>query len=130
MSPANAALDIAGLGVTSIVTGFLASEAMSEPQNWTVLGLLAAVVLGVGYGLVKQLEKSGDKTAAAIEKSSDRAVQAAERNADAMSQTATNLALLIKSIDEQRQEGDEKRKQILDAVQHVPERVAERLRNK
>jgi flagellar biosynthesis/type III secretory pathway M-ring protein FliF/YscJ len=128
MSLTSAAIDIAGIGVTSVAAGFLADAAMSEPQNWTVLGLLAAVVLGVGYGLVKQLEKSGDKTAAAIEKSSDRAVQAAERNADAQAATATNLALLIKSIDEQRQEGEEKRRQIIERLEHLPDRVATVLR--
>jgi flagellar biosynthesis/type III secretory pathway M-ring protein FliF/YscJ len=128
MSLTSVAIDIAGIGVTSVAAGVIADAAMSEPQNWTVLGLLAAVVLGVGYGLVKQLEKSGDKTAAAIEKSSDRAVQAAERNADAQAATATNLALLIKSIDEQRQEGEEKRRQIIERMEHLPDRVATALR--
>jgi flagellar biosynthesis/type III secretory pathway M-ring protein FliF/YscJ len=128
MSLTSVAIDIAGIGVTSVAAGVIADAAMSEPQNWTVLGLLAAVVLGVGYGLVKQLEKSGDKTAAAIEKSSDRAVQAAERNAEAQAATATNLALLIKSIDEQRQEGEEKRRQIIERMEHLPDRVATALR--
>lgn len=127
MSPATAAIEIVALAA---VTGGLAQAALPEAQNWTILSLLAAVVLGVGYGLVKSLDKSGDKTAAAIEKSNDRVVAALDKHAEAQTQTATNLALLIRESQESREEGAEKRREILGAVQLVPERVAERLRNK
>lgn len=125
MSPATAAIEIVALAA---VTGGLAQAALPEAQNWTILSLLAAVVLGVGYGLVKSLDKSGDKTAAAIEKSNDRVVAALDKHAEAQTQVGTNLALLIRESQEARDEGEEKRRQILEKLEHVPERVAERLR--
>lgn len=124
----NAALEVSGIGLASLAAGTLTDAAMSDPQNWTLLSLLAAVVLGVGWGLVKALEKSGDKTAAAIEKSNDRVVSALDKHAEAQAQTATNLALLIRESQESRQEGEEKRRQILERLDQVPERVAAVLR--
>lgn len=128
MTPATAALEIAGLAVTAAVAGGLAEAALTEPQSWTILGLLAALVLGVGWNMVKAQKESGDKTAAAIEKSNDRVVAVMEKHAEAQTQTATNLALLMRESQESREEGAEKLREILGAVQLVPERVAERLR--
>ncbi len=128
MSITSLAIDFAGIGLTSVAAGVLADAAMTEPQSWTVLGLLAALVLGVGWNMVKTQKESGDKTAAAIEKSNDRVVAALEKHAEAQSQTATNLALLIREIQEARAEGEEKRRQILDKLEHVPDRVATALR--
>ena len=128
MTPANAAVEIVALGITAAAAGGLADAALSEPQSWTVLGLLAALVLGVGWNMVKTQKESGDKTAAAIEKSNDRVVAALEKHAEAQAQTATNLALLIRESQEARAEGEEKRRQILDKLEHVPDRVASVLR--
>ena len=128
MTPAHAAVEIAALAVTAAAAGGLADAAMTEPQSWTVLGLLAALVLGVGWNMVKTQKESGDKTAAAIEKSNDRVVAALEKHAEAQTQTATNLALLIRESAESRAEGEEKRRQILNKLEHVPDRVASVLR--
>lgn len=128
MSLTSVAIDIASIGVTSVATGILADAAMTEPQNWTILGLLAAVVLGVGYGMIKAQEKSGERTATAIEKSNDRVAAALEKHAEAQTQTATNLALLIRESAESRAEGEEKRRQILDKLDNLPDRVAMVLR--
>lgn len=128
MSPATSALEIAGLAVTAAVAGGLAEAALTEPQSWTILGLLAALVLGVGWNMVKAQKESGDKTAAAIEKSNDRVVAVMEKHAEAQTQVGTNLALLIRESQEARDEGEEERRQILEKLEHVPERVAERLR--
>lgn len=128
MSLTSVVIDIVSIGVTSVAAGVLADAAMTEPQNWTILGLLAAVVLGVGYGMIKAQEKSGERTASAIEKSNDRVVAALEKHADAQTQTATNLALLIRESAEAREEGEEKRRQILDKLEHMPDRVATVLR--
>ena len=128
MSFTNTALEFAGIGVASLTAGALADAAMTEPQNWTILGLLAALVLGVGWNMVKAQKESGDRTASAIEKSNDRIVSALEKHAEAQSQTATNLALLIRESGEARAEGEEKRRQILDKIDHIPERVANAIR--
>lgn len=128
MTPANAAVEIAALAVTAATAGRLADAAMTEPQSWTVLGLLAALVLGVGWNMVKTQKESGDKTAAAIEKSNDRVVAALEKHAEAQTQTATNLALLIRESAESRAEVEEERRQILDKLDNLPDRVAMVLR--
>lgn len=128
MTPANAAVEIVAFVATAAAAGGLADAAMTEPQSWTVLGLLAALVLGVGWNMVKTQKESGDKTAAAIEKSNDRVVAALEKHAEAQTQTATNLALLIRESAESRAEGEEERRQILDKLDNLPDRVAMVLR--
>lgn len=128
MTPANAAVEIVAFVATAAAAGGLADAAMTEPQSWTVLGLLAALVLGVGWNMVKTQKESGDKTAAAIEKSNDRVVAALEKHAEAQTQTATSLALLIRESAESRAEGEEERRQILDKLDNLPDRVAMVLR--
>ena len=128
MTPANAAVEIVAFVATAAAAGWLADAAMTEPQSWTVLGLLAALVLGVGWNMVKTQKESGDKTAAAIEKSNDRMVAALERHAEAQTQTVTSLALLIRESAESRAEGEEERRQILDKLDNLPDRVAMVLR--
>jgi flagellar biosynthesis/type III secretory pathway M-ring protein FliF/YscJ len=128
MTPANAAVEIVAFVATAAAAGGLADAAMTEPQSWTVLGLLAALVLGVGWNMVKTQKESGDKTATAIEKSNDRVAAALEKHAEAQTQTATNLALLIRESAESRAEGEEERRQILDKLDNLPDRVAMVLR--
>lgn len=123
-----AVLEFAGFGVCAMAVAAVTDSAPPEAQGWTVLGLLAVVVVGVGFRMVKAQEESGNKTAAAIEKSNDRVVAALDRHAEAQSQTATNLALLIRESQDSREEGAEKRRQILERLDQVPERVAAVLR--
>jgi hypothetical protein len=48
---------IAGLTLTAVGAGAFVFETAAGPQDWTVLALLAAVVLGIGGKLVHTAEK-------------------------------------------------------------------------
>lgn len=124
----NLPLEIAGVGIGACTVAAIVDSVPPEAQGWTVLGLLAVVVVGIGGALVKKVEASGEKTAAAIEKSNDKAAAAMDRNTEALSKTATALALLAQESEQAREEGTQKRAEILERIEHLPARVAELLR--
>lgn len=58
-------LYVAGCGVCSVSAAVIAaSENLTQPQQWTVLALLAAVVLGVGGHIALSLRQLATASAA------------------------------------------------------------------
>ena len=93
---------LAGLGSAGMFA--IVDAVPPEAQGWTVLGLLAVVVVGIGGALVKKVETSGKETAAAIEKSGERTADAMDRNTEAQGRTSTSLALLVQESSTARTE--------------------------
>lgn len=121
MSATVTAIELAGLGACGAAIAYLTDSVPPEAQGWTVLGLLAVVVVGIGRFLVQEVKASGERTAAAIEKSGERTAAAMDRNTEAQAKTATALALLIQESETAREEGQAKRAEILaklDQIQH------------
>lgn len=113
MSSTLTIVDICTVGLGSAGMFALIDSVPPEAQGWTVLGLLAVVVVGIGGMLVKKVETSGKETAAAIEKSGERTADAMDRNTEAQGRTATSLALLVQESDRAREEGATARAEIL-----------------
>lgn len=93
--------------------GLLQSETPPGAQQWTVLGLLAFVIVGIGNRLVK---------------SSDKITESIDRNTAAQASVAQSLDRLTNQTNEARREHEEKAKQILAAIGEVPEAVTDRIR--
>lgn len=80
-----------GLGAFSAGGALLVVETAAGPQDWTVLALLASVVLGIGSKLVHSVEKqvaatseNGKQIAVLIEHLEETAKQAAAQRAAEM----------------------------------------------
>ena len=123
MSAAVTVIELAGLGVCAAAVALVTDSVPPEAQGWTVLGLLAVVVVGIGGALIKKVEASGEKTATAIEKSGERTAAAMDRNTEAQAKTATALALLVQESKEARAEGAQKRAEILAKLDQVQAKV-------
>lgn len=113
MSATVTAIELAGLGACGAAVAYVTDSVPPEAQGWTVLGLLAVVVIGIGRFLVQEVKASGEKTASAIEKSGERTAAAMDRNTEAQGKTATALALLVQESEQARAEGMQKRAEIL-----------------
>lgn len=86
-------------------------EAQPEAQQWTVLGLLGVVVVGIGRWLVKAVEKSGDQTTAAIKESTA-----------AQGIAATKMELLMVQAEAQRRSNHEDHQAILGRLEALNQR--------
>ena len=95
----NLILDSAGIGLGALAAGAIVQSVPPEAQGWTVLGLLAIVVVGIGGKLVLNVEKSGDKVSEAIGKSNDRVIEAINKQTVATGDNAKALAVLSQKID-------------------------------
>lgn len=107
MSATFTAIELAGVGVCATAVAYL-TDAPPQAQDYTVLGLLSVVVVGIGRWMVQAIKEGSDKTAAAM-----------DRNTEAQSRTATALALLIQESKEARAEGAQKRAEILAKLDHI-----------
>jgi len=119
MSATVTTIELAGFGVCAMGVAYLTDSVPPEAQGWTVLGLLAVVVVGIGGALIKKVEASGEKTAAAIEKSGDKTSAAMDRCTEAMNKTATNLALLAQDSEASRKESEASRTQHAVSTQQI-----------
>ena len=108
MTPAQAAIEVIGVGAGAIGVAFAVDAAPPEAQGWTVLGLLAVIVLGIGRSMVQSIKESGDKTAAAM-----------DRNTEAQGKVTTALALLVQESETAREEGRAKRAEILAKLDQI-----------
>lgn len=115
-SPAHI-VDLAAVGLGSLGIFTVPEIVPPDAQNYTVLGLLSVVVVGIGRWMVQAIKESGDKTAAAM-----------DRNTEAQGRTATALALLVQESDESRKEGRTSRADIMAKLEHLPHAVAAELK--
>lgn len=99
----------ASLGAAAVT---VLQEVQPEAQQWTVLGLLGVVVVGIGRWLVRAVEKSGDQTTAAIKEST-----AAQATA------ATKLELLLVQAESQRRSNHEDHQAILGRLEAMNQRT-------
>lgn len=98
-------------------SGVALLQAQTEGQSWSILGLLAVLMLGVGKAMVRAIEKGSDATTTAIKENT--AQQAA---------TQTKLELVLSQVAEMRRDGEQKRQQILASLSDLPDQVADRVR--
>lgn len=104
---------LAAIGSMSVVgAGLLQAVTPAGAQEWTVLGLLAFVVAGIGTWIVRSI---------------DRTTVAIEGNTKAQAEVAVALALLMQKTTDAQHDGEEKRRQILAEITSIPSRVAERI---
>jgi hypothetical protein len=104
---------LVAISAASLGVALLQADTPPGAQQWTVLGLLAFVIVGIGNRLVK---------------SSDKITESIDRNTAAQASVAQSLDRLTTQTNEARREHEEKARQILAAIAEVPEATADRIR--
>jgi hypothetical protein len=87
------------------------SDMPTAGQNWTILGMLGAMIFIVGKRTVDAIDRNGERTAKAIEAAQAHNVQ-----------LATALIALQSEVRELRSDGDERKRQIMEAIEHITNR--------
>jgi hypothetical protein len=104
-------IDSAIAGGATVLAG-AAAIAQDVPIAPKDVGLLA-LVAAIGGWLVKTVDKWGDRT-----------TQAIEANSKAQGEVATKMALLMQETAEARRNEQERGRQILEAFEDLPQRLA------
>lgn len=116
----NATSVLASLSAGSAAFAAANATDLTGGQNWTLLGVLAAVLFACGTfvkWLIDRLVTAGDKQ-----------VQAVEAHTKAMVEVATELRLLTEQERTSRNVADEFRKELWSRIERIPEDVAKVLR--